>query len=100
MLIAIAVFAPLLGAVIAGLARPFVSKQAAIGASILFMVVSAICGVGAFIQFRAGGVALDFRWCLHAGLVAPAGYAVAGDGRDGQLRVDADPCLQRWLYGA
>jgi NADH-quinone oxidoreductase subunit L len=58
MLIAIAVFAPLLGAVIAGLARPFVSKQAAIGASILFMVVSAICGVGAFIQFRAGGVAL------------------------------------------
>jgi NADH-quinone oxidoreductase subunit L len=41
----IAVFAPLIGAVLAGLGRPFIGKQAAIGASILFMLISAAAGV-------------------------------------------------------
>jgi NADH-quinone oxidoreductase subunit L len=41
----IAVFAPLIGAVLAGLGRPFIGKPAAIGASILFMLISAGAGI-------------------------------------------------------
>jgi NADH-quinone oxidoreductase subunit L len=55
MLTEIAVFAPLIGAVIAGLARPFIGKQIAIGASILFMVISAAAGVVDFVQFEQAG---------------------------------------------
>ena len=50
MLTFLAVFAPLVGAAIAGLARPFISRSAAVGASIAFMLVSAIAGVGAWVQ--------------------------------------------------
>ncbi len=45
MLTAIAVFAPLLGAAIAGLLRPFIGRNGSVGASVLFMVVSAVAGV-------------------------------------------------------
>ncbi len=43
-----AVFAPLLGAAVAGVGRPFIGKQAAIGASIACMVISAAAGIAAF----------------------------------------------------
>ena len=52
----IAVFAPLIGAVLAGVARPFIGKQLALGASILFMVVSAAAGVASLVTFIQGGV--------------------------------------------
>jgi NADH-quinone oxidoreductase subunit L len=51
----IAVFAPLIGAVLAGLGRPFLGKSAAVGASILFLVVSAAAGVMDFVQFAQTG---------------------------------------------
>jgi NADH-quinone oxidoreductase subunit L len=51
-----AVFSPLIGAIIAGLLRPFVGKQLAIGASIAFMVISAAAGLADFIQFQDAGV--------------------------------------------
>jgi len=53
-----AVFAPLIGAILAGLGRPFLGKQLAIAASIIFMLVSAAAGIAEFLQFRQGGVAL------------------------------------------
>jgi NADH-quinone oxidoreductase subunit L len=56
MLTEIAVFAPLLGAVIASLGRPFIGKHAAIGASILFMVIAAMAGVLDFWQFEQSGM--------------------------------------------
>ncbi|GLR66175.1 NADH:ubiquinone oxidoreductase subunit L [Acidocella aquatica] len=56
MLTLIAVFAPLIGAVLAGVARPFIGKQASIGASILFMAVSAVAGVASLVTFVQGGV--------------------------------------------
>jgi NADH-quinone oxidoreductase subunit L len=55
MLTEISVFAPLLGAVLAGLGRPFLGKPMALGASILFMVVSAVAGVMDFVQFQQAG---------------------------------------------
>jgi NADH-quinone oxidoreductase subunit L len=58
MLTLVAVFAPLAGAVLAGVFRPFIGKQIAIGASILFMVVSAAAGAADFVQFEDGGASL------------------------------------------
>jgi NADH-quinone oxidoreductase subunit L len=52
----IAVFAPLIGAVLAGLGRPFIGKQAAIGASILFMLISAGAGIMDGVQLAQGVV--------------------------------------------
>jgi NADH-quinone oxidoreductase subunit L len=51
----IAVFAPLIGAVLAGIGRPFLGKSASLGASILFMVISAAAGVADFVQFAQTG---------------------------------------------
>jgi NADH-quinone oxidoreductase subunit L len=48
----IAIFAPLLGSLIAGVARPFIGRHAAIGGSIAFMLVCAVAGVLA----QLGGV--------------------------------------------
>ncbi len=48
----IAVFAPLVGSLISGVARPFIGRHAAIGASIAFMLVCAAAGVLA----QMGGV--------------------------------------------
>ena len=56
MLTLIAVFATLIGAVLAGVARPFIGKRASVGASILFMVVSAVAGVATLVTFVQGGV--------------------------------------------
>ncbi len=39
-----------MGAAIAGLARPFISRSACVGASIAFMIVAAIAGVAAWVQ--------------------------------------------------
>jgi NADH-quinone oxidoreductase subunit L len=61
MLTLIAVFSPLLGAAIAGLLRPFIGKQAAIGASIAFMAISAAAGIADFLQFEAGGTPLTYH---------------------------------------
>src|SRR3984885_11195807 len=52
----IAVFAPLIGSILAGVARPFLGKQLSIGASILFMVISAIAGVASFATLVHSGV--------------------------------------------
>ncbi len=57
MLTLISVFAPLIGAFIAGLLRPFIGKTAAIGGSILFMLISALAGVASFFQFAHSGAA-------------------------------------------
>ena len=56
MLTLIAVLAPLFGSVLAGVGRPFLGKQLAIGASILFMIVSAIAGVTSFAMLVHSGV--------------------------------------------
>jgi NADH-quinone oxidoreductase subunit L len=53
----IAVLAPLVGAILAGIARPFIGKNLAIGASILFMVVSAIAGVTTLVSALQVGIA-------------------------------------------
>jgi NADH-quinone oxidoreductase subunit L len=57
MLTLIAVFAPLLGAVLAGVARPFIGKRLAVGASVLFMVVSAVAGVATLAAGLQHGIA-------------------------------------------
>jgi NADH-quinone oxidoreductase subunit L len=57
MLTLIAVFAPLLGAVLAGVARPFIGKHLAVGASLLFMVVSAVAGVATLTAGLRHGIA-------------------------------------------
>ena len=57
MLTLIAVFAPLLGAVLAGIARPFIGKSLAVGASLLFMVVSAVAGVATLAAGLQHGIA-------------------------------------------
>jgi NADH-quinone oxidoreductase subunit L len=52
----VAVFAPLIGSLLAGIGRPFLGKTASIGASILFMVIAAIAGVASFVTYmHAGG---------------------------------------------
>jgi NADH-quinone oxidoreductase subunit L len=55
MLTLIAVFAPLTGAIIAGLFRPFIGKNFAIGASILFMIISSIAAIIDFALFGQNG---------------------------------------------
>ncbi len=45
MLTLIAVFAPLVGAILSGVARPFIGKSLAVGTSVLFMLVSAAAGL-------------------------------------------------------
>jgi len=70
----IAVFAPLLGAILAGVARPFIGKQLAIGASILFMVISAAAGVAALVTYSQDGVpipALHFAAFISVGAFTP-----------------------------
>jgi NADH-quinone oxidoreductase subunit L len=54
MIYAIAVFAPLLGSLIAGLLGRVIGDRAAQGVTISFMVLAAICGVTSFIQLVGG----------------------------------------------
>ncbi len=104
----IAVFAPLIGAVLAGVARPFIGKQLAIGASILFMVVSAVAGVASFVTYVQGGVPiapLHIAAWISVGSFTPgwtsaAGHADPRHGRHGIGRFHAHSCLQCRLHGA
>ena len=69
MLYALAVFAPLAGALVSGLLGRAIGDKAAMGASILGMVVAAICGPLAFFQLTGGadtGV-LDLGTWIDAG---------------------------------
>jgi NADH-quinone oxidoreductase subunit L len=52
----IAVFSPLIGAILAGVARPLIGKQLAVGASILSMLVSAAAGVASLVTYIQAGV--------------------------------------------
>ena len=104
----IAVLAPLIGSILAGVGRPFLGKQLSIGASILFMVVSAVAGVASFVALVHSGVpAAPLRvatwisvgsftpdWTLRQDMLVPR------HGRHGQLGFAAHPHLQRRLHGA
>ncbi|WP_297493114.1 NADH-quinone oxidoreductase subunit L [Acidocella sp.] len=57
MLTLIAVFAPLLGAVLAGVARPFIGRHLAVAASVLSLVVSAVAGVATLVAGLQHGIA-------------------------------------------
>ena len=57
MIYLVAVFAPLVGAMISGLLGRAIGDRAAQGASILGMVVAAICGPLAFFQLVNGDLA-------------------------------------------
>ena len=54
MIYAVAVFAPLAGALVSGLLGKFIGDRAAMGASVLGMVIAAICGPLAFMQLHTG----------------------------------------------
>src|SRR3984885_7112961 len=54
MLFALAVFAPLAGALVSGLLGKAIGDKAAMGASVLGMVIAAICGPLAFFQLTGG----------------------------------------------
>jgi NADH-quinone oxidoreductase subunit L len=54
MIFALAVFAPLAGALVSGLLGRAIGDKAAMGASVLGMVVAAICGPLAFFQLNGG----------------------------------------------
>ena len=69
MFYALAVFAPLAGALVSGLLGRVIGDKAAMGASILGMVIAAICGPIAFFQLTSGaelGV-LDLGTWIEAG---------------------------------
>ena len=69
MFYALAVFAPLAGALVSGLLGRAIGDKAAMGASILGMVIAAICGPLAFFQLTGGaepGV-LDLGNWIEAG---------------------------------
>ena len=69
MIYAVAVFAPLAGALVSGLLGRAIGDKAAMGASILGMVIAAICGPLAFFQLTGGaepGV-LDLGTWIEAG---------------------------------
>jgi NADH-quinone oxidoreductase subunit L len=81
MLYLIAVFAPLAGAAIAGLLGRQIGDRAAQGASILGMVIAAICGPLACFQLINGD--------LSAGTIAMATWIDAGRFHvDWALRID------------
>ena len=54
MLYAVAVFAPLLGALTAGLLGPYIGDKASQAVTILLMVVAAVCGTLSFLPFLEG----------------------------------------------
>jgi NADH-quinone oxidoreductase subunit L len=69
MLYALAVFAPLAGALVSGLLGRIIGDKAAMGASILGMVIAAICGPLAFFQLTAGAepAVLDLGTWIESG---------------------------------
>ena len=107
MIYAVAVFAPLAGALVSGLLGRAIGDRAAMGASILGMVIAAICGPLAFFQLtgwrrarRARSRHLDRGRPIPRRLGVALRHAVGRDGRDGVVRIDADPCLFDRLHGA
>jgi NADH-quinone oxidoreductase subunit L len=81
MLYVVAVFAPLFGALISGLLGPVIGDRAAQGASILGMVIAAICGPAACFQLVNGD--------LTPGVISIATWIDAGRYHvDWALRVD------------
>ncbi|WP_234731025.1 NADH-quinone oxidoreductase subunit L [Acidocella facilis] len=65
----IAVFAPLVGAILAGIARPFIGRAASLGASVAFMLVSALFAI---LAYRAGVQApLHLATWFHVGGFTP-----------------------------
>jgi NADH-quinone oxidoreductase subunit L len=77
----ISVFAPLIGAVLAGVARPVLGKSGSISASIGFMLVSAAAGVAALATYLANGSVVS---TVHIG----AWIAVGSFTPDWALRQD------------
>jgi NADH-quinone oxidoreductase subunit L len=69
MLFALAVFAPLAGALVSGLLGKAIGDKAAMGASVLGMVIAAICGPLAFFQLTGGADAgvLDLGTWIESG---------------------------------
>jgi NADH-quinone oxidoreductase subunit L len=69
MLFGIAVFAPLAGALVSGLLGKAIGDKGAMGASVLGMVIAAICGPLAFFQLTGGADAgvLDLGTWIEAG---------------------------------
>jgi NADH-quinone oxidoreductase subunit L len=66
MIYAIAVFAPLAGALISGLLGKAIGNRAAMGASVLGMLIAAFCGPYAFLSFGEPGV-IDLGTWIEAG---------------------------------
>ena len=82
MLLAIAVFAPLFGSVVALLLGRILGDRAAQAVTILCMVLAAICGVTSFVELIYGGAA--------PGVVSLGSWVAAGDFHvDWALRFDA-----------
>ena len=67
MVYAIAVFAPLVGALISGLLGKVIGDRAAMGASVLGMVVAAVCGAYAFFTLVPDGELSDPLFALGVG---------------------------------
>lgn len=90
MLIAVAVFAPLLGSIVSGLFGKVIGDRWAEAVAILCMVVAAICGVSAFVDLIYGGAAprvvllatwvesgsLHVSWALHYDALSAAMVAM------------------------
>ena len=66
MVYAIAVFAPLVGAMISGLLGKAIGDRASMGASVLGMLIAAVCGPVAFFSFDEPGV-IDLGTWIEAG---------------------------------
>ena len=66
MIYAIAVFAPLVGALISGLLGKAIGDRAAMGASVLGMLIAAVCGPYAFFSFGEAGT-IDLGTWIEAG---------------------------------
>jgi NADH-quinone oxidoreductase subunit L len=84
MIFAIAIFAPLAGALVSGLLGKAIGDKAAMGASVLGMVVAAICGPLAFFQLTGGadpGV-LDLGTWIEAGRFHVDVYSIGYMGHD------------------
>jgi len=82
MLYVIAVFAPLVGSLIAGLLGRAIGDRAAQAVSIIGMVVAAACGIASWIEFVWGG--------LPAGVISIGTFLEAGSFHvDWALRYDA-----------
>ena len=82
MILSFAVFAPLVGALVSGLLGRWIGDRAAMAASVLGMLVAAVCGPVAWILLEWGGA--------HSGVVSLGTWVQAGSFHvDWALRYDA-----------